>query len=142
MRHLQLFETYSDAEDVATELDNWIDANSDFLSPNSLLDKVQELIGDGGNLTVEQETIEDKGGMQYGENWNTNVITIRLNGKDLVKVCTKSDGRYAYGACSNILCSCHGRWDYFCFLHLDGQFIYSLNIRPRWAIYPPVYLFF
>lgn len=102
MRHLQLFETYSDAEDVAAELDNWIDANSDYLSPNSLLDKVQELIGDRGNLTVEQETIEDKGGMQYGENWNTNVITIKLNGKDLVKVCTKSDGRYAYGACSNM----------------------------------------
>ena len=86
MRHLQLFETYSDAEDVATELDNWIDANSDYLSASSLEDKVKELIGDKGEITVEEETVEDKGGMQYGENWNTNVITIKLDGKDLLKV--------------------------------------------------------
>lgn len=102
MRHLQLFESYSDAEDVATELDDWIDSNSDYLSASSLEDKVKDLIGDKGEITVEEETIEDKGGMQYGENWNINLITVKLNGKDLVKVCTKSDGRYSYGACSNM----------------------------------------
>lgn len=102
MKHLQIFESYSDAEDVATELDNWIEANSDYLSASSLEDKVKELIGNKGQITVEEETIEDKGGMQYGENWNINLITVKLNGKDLMKVCTKSDGRYASGDTTNM----------------------------------------
>ena len=102
MKHLKLFENYLNQEEVATELDNWIDANSDYLSASSLEDKVKELIGDKGEITVQEDIIKDEGGMRYGENWNTNVITVKLNGKDLVKVCTKSDGRYAYGACSNM----------------------------------------
>ena len=102
MRHLQLFESYSNAEDVATEIDNWIDANSDYLSASSLESKVKELVGNKGQITVEEETVVDKGGMQYGENWNINVITVKLNGKDLMKVCTKSDGRYASGATTNM----------------------------------------
>ena len=102
MRHLQLFETYSNSEDFATEIDEWIDSNSDYISASSLEDKVKDLIEDKGQITVDQKTIEDKGGAQYGENWNINVITVKLDGKDLIKVCTKSDGRYAYGACSNM----------------------------------------
>jgi len=102
MKHLKLFENYSNQEEVATELDNCIDANSDYLSASSLEDKVKELIGNMGEITIEEDIIKDEGGMRYGENWNTNVITVKLNGKDLVKVCTKSDGRYAYGACSNM----------------------------------------
>ena len=102
MQHLKLFENYSNQEEVVTELDNWIEANSDYLSTSSLEDKVKDLIGNMGEVTVEEETIKDEGGMRYGENWNTKVITVKLNGKELVKVCTKSDGRYAYGASSNI----------------------------------------
>ena len=102
LKYVQLFENYSNQEEVITELDNWIEANSDYLSASSLEDKVKELIGDKGEITVQEDIIKDEGGMRYGENWNTNVITVKLNGKDLVKVCTKSDGRYAYGACSNM----------------------------------------
>ena len=102
MKHLKLFENYLNQEEVATELDNWIDANSDYLSASSLEDKVKELIGNMGEITVEEETIENEGGKIYGENWNTKVIIVKLNEEDLVKVCTKSDGRYDYGACSNM----------------------------------------
>ena len=102
MKHIKLFENYSNQEEVVTELDNWIEANSEKISASDLEEKVKELIGNMGEITVEEETIKDEGGMRYGENWNTKVITVKLNGKDLVKVCTKSDGRYAYGASSNI----------------------------------------
>ena len=102
MQHLKLFENYSNQEEVVTELDNWIEANSEKISASDLEEKVKELIGNMGEITVEEETIKDEGGMRYGENWNTKVITVKLNEEDLVKVCTKSDGRYDYGACSNI----------------------------------------
>ena len=102
LKYVKLFENYSNQEEVVTELDNWIESNSDYLSASSLEDKVKELIGNMGEITVEEETIKDEGGMRYGENWNTKVITVKLNGKELVKVCTKSDGRYDYGACSNM----------------------------------------
>lgn len=102
MKHIKLFENYSNQEEVVTELDNWIEANSEKISASDLEEKVKELIGNMGEITVEEETIKDEGGMRYGENWNTKVITVKLNGKELVKVCTKSDGRYAYGASSNI----------------------------------------
>ena len=102
MQHLKLFENYSNQEEVVTELDDWIESNSAKITASDLEEKVKELIGNMGEITVEEETIKDEGGMRYGENWNTKVITVKLNGKDLVKVCTKSDGRYAYGASSNI----------------------------------------
>jgi hypothetical protein len=96
MKHLQLFESYTSSEDVAEELDNWIEDNSDYISSSSLEGKINELIEDG-EITVEVETIEDKGGMEYGEDWSTQVVTVRLNGKDLMKVCVNSEGRYDFG---------------------------------------------
>ena len=96
MKHLQLFETYSNSEDVAEELDNWIESNSDYISASSLESKINELIEDG-EITVEVETIEDKGGMEYGEDWSTRVFIVKFNGKDLMKVCVNSEGRYDFG---------------------------------------------
>ena len=96
MKHLQLFESYTSSEDVAEELDNWIESNSDYISSSSLESKINEMIEDG-EVTVEVETIEDKGGMEYGEDWSTQVVTVKLNGKDLMKVCVNSEGRYDFG---------------------------------------------
>ena len=101
MKHLQLFESYTSSEDVAEELDNWIEANSDYISSSSLEGKINELIQDG-EITVEVETIEDKGGMESGEDWSTQVVTVRLNGKDLMKVCVDSEGRYDFGKNSSM----------------------------------------
>ena len=96
MKHLQLFESYTNSEEVAEELDNWIESNSDYISASSLESKINELIEDG-EITVEVETIEDKGGMEYGEDWSTRVLTVKFNGKDLMKVCVNSEGRYDFG---------------------------------------------
>ena len=96
MKHLQLFESYTSSEDVAEELDNWIEANSYYISSSSLEDKINDLIGEG-KVEIEVETIEDKGGMEYGEDWSTEVFTVKFNGKDLMKVCVDSEGRYAFG---------------------------------------------
>jgi len=96
MKHLQLFESYASSEDVAEELDNWIEDNSDYISASSLEGKINELIQDG-EITVEVDTVEDKGGMEYGEDWSTQIFTVKLNGKDLMKVCVDSEGRYAFG---------------------------------------------
>ena len=96
MKHLQLFESYTSSEDVAEELDNWIEANSDYISSSSLEGKINDLIGEG-KVEIEVKTIEDKGGMGSGEDWSTQVVTVRLNGKDLMKVCVDSEGRYDFG---------------------------------------------
>ena len=96
MKHLQLFETYSNSEDVAEELDNWIESNSDYISASSLESKINELIEDG-EITVGVDKVEDKGGMEYGEDWSTRVFTVKFNGKDLMKVCVNSEGRYDFG---------------------------------------------
>ena len=96
MKHLELFESYINPEDVAEELDNWIEANSDYISAFSLEGKINELIGEG-KVEIEVEIIEDKGGMEYGEDWSTQVFTVKLNGKVLMKVCVNSEGRYDFG---------------------------------------------
>jgi hypothetical protein len=96
MKHLQLFESYGNSESIAEELDNWIEENSDYINASSLERKIKDLIQDG-QITIEEEEIEDKGGMEYGENWNIKVITVKLNGKDLMKVCVNSDGIYSFG---------------------------------------------
>jgi len=96
MKHLQLFESYINSDDIADELDNWIEGNSDYISASSLEQKISDLIEDG-EITVEEDTIEDKGGMEYGEDWSTRVITVKLNGKDLMKVCVDSEGKYDFG---------------------------------------------
>jgi hypothetical protein len=96
MKHLQLFESYTNSEDVAEELDNWIEDNSDYISASSLEGKINELIGEG-KVEIEVDTVEDKGGMEYGEDWSTQVFTVKLNGKVLMKVCVNSEGRYDFG---------------------------------------------
>ena len=96
MKHLQLFESYTSSEDVAEELDNWIEDNSDYISASSLESKINELIEDG-EITVGVDKVEDKGGMEYGEDWSTQVFTVKFNGKDLMKVCVNSEGRYDFG---------------------------------------------
>jgi hypothetical protein len=96
MKHIQLFESYTNSEDVAEELDNWIEDNSDYISASSLEGKINELIGEG-KVEIEVETIEDKGGMEYGEDWSTQVITVKFNGKVLMKVCVNPEGRYDFG---------------------------------------------
>ena len=96
MKHLQLFESYTNSEEVAEELDNWIESNSDYISASSLESKINELIEDG-EITVGVDKVEDKGGMEYGEDWSTQVLTVKLNGKDLMKVCVNSEGRYDFG---------------------------------------------
>ena len=101
MKHLQLFESYTSSEDVAEELDNWIEDNSDYISSSSLEGKINDLIGDG-QITIEEEEVEDKGGMEYGEKWNIKVIIVKLNGKDLMKICVNSDGGYDFGKNSSM----------------------------------------
>ena len=101
MKHLQLFESYTNSEDVAEELNNWIEENSDYINASSLESKINDLIGDG-QITIEEEEVEDKGGMEYGENWNIKVIIVKLNGKDLMKICVNSDGGYDFGKNSSM----------------------------------------
>jgi hypothetical protein len=101
MKHLQLFESYGNSESIAEELDNWIEENSDYINVSSLESKIKDLIQDG-QITIEEEEVEDKGGMEYGENWNIKVIAVKLNGKDLMKVCVNSDGGYDFGKNSSM----------------------------------------
>lgn len=86
-------ESYREVED----LDNWIEANHDFISPNSLEEAVKEIFNLGGDVSSEKRIEKDNGGIEYGENWNKILITIKNGGEDLVKVWVNSDYRYAYG---------------------------------------------
>ena len=79
------------------ELENWIDANSDYISSYSLEEKVKELFSLRGDVTSDVSVEKDSGGDEYGENWNKSLITIKHNGDDLVKVWVSSEGRYDYG---------------------------------------------
>ena len=60
LKHIKLFENYSNQEEVVTELDNWIEANSEKIEAYDLKEKVEELIGNMGKITVEEETIENE----------------------------------------------------------------------------------
>lgn len=95
----KLEENY-DANSIGSEIDEWIEANSDYISKYSLEDKVKELLGIDSEITSTEEIEEDKGGRMYGENWDKKLITIKLNGQDLVKVWTDSNGRFAFGKSS------------------------------------------
>lgn len=79
------------------ELDEWIESNNDYISPDSLREKVEELFNLRGDVDVEETVEEDSGGDEYGENWSKRLITITHNGDALVKIWVKSDYRYDYG---------------------------------------------
>lgn len=79
------------------ELDNWIEANHDFISPSSLEEVVKEIFNLGDDVSSEKKIEKDNGGIEYGENWNKILIIIKNKGEDLVKVWVTSDYRYSYG---------------------------------------------
>ena len=87
-----ILESYNEVDN----LDNWIESNSDYISPSSLEEVVKELFN-LSDVTSYESTEEDEGGDEYGENWNKILITIQNNGDDLVKVWVTSDYRYDYG---------------------------------------------
>ena len=79
------------------ELDNWIEANHDFISPSSLEEVVKEIFNLCDDVSSEKKIEKDNGGIEYGENWNKILIIIKNKGEDLVKVWVTSDYRYSYG---------------------------------------------
>lgn len=95
MKYLKLFESFN--EDISEELDNWIEANSDYISSSALEDKVKELLGLDQEITSSESVEKDRGGDMYSENWNKILITIKYNQKDLIKVWVNSDYRYSSG---------------------------------------------
>ena len=95
MKYLKLFESFN--EDISEELDNWIEANSDYISSSALEDKVKELLSLDQEITSSESVEKDRGGDMYSENWNKILITIKYNGKDLIKVWVNSDYRYSSG---------------------------------------------
>ena len=95
MKYLKMFENFN--EDIADELDNWLEGNTDYLSASSLEDKVKELLNLDSEITSSEIVEKDKGGEEYGENWNKKLITIKYNGKDLIKVWVSNDNVYDFG---------------------------------------------
>jgi len=79
------------------ELDEWIESNTYYISPNSLKEKIKELFGLGDGVSSHTERLRDNGGEQYGENWDKILITIQNNGDDLFKVWVNNDYGYIYG---------------------------------------------
>ena len=94
MKYLKLFENFN--EDIPDELDNWLEGNTDYLSASSLEDKVKELLNLDSEITSSEIVEKDKGGEEYGENWNKKLI-IKYNGKDLVKVWVSNNNGYDFG---------------------------------------------
>jgi hypothetical protein len=95
MKYLKMFENFN--EDIPDELDNWLEGNTDYLSASSLEDKVKELLNLDSEITSSEIVEKDKGGEEYSENWNKKLITIKYNGKDLVKVWVSNDNGYDFG---------------------------------------------
>ncbi len=95
MKWIKLFESFN--EDISEELDNWIEANSDYISSSALEDKVKELLGLDQEITSSESVEKDRGGDMYSENWDKILITIKYNEKDLIKVWVNSDYRYSSG---------------------------------------------
>jgi len=79
------------------ELDDWIEANENYLYSYYLEEKVKELFNLRGEVTSDVSEEEDNGGNEYGENWNKKLITIKNNGDVLVKVWVNNDDMYDYG---------------------------------------------
>jgi hypothetical protein len=95
MKYLKMFENFN--EDIPDELDYWLEGNNDYLSASSLEDKVKELLNLDSEITSSEIVEKDKGGEEYSENWNKKLITIKYNGKDLVKVWVSNDNGYDFG---------------------------------------------
>ena len=100
MKYIKLFEGF-DNEDIQEEIDNWLEDNSDYISASALEDKLKELTG-SDDIEATQTKEKDAGGDEYGEDWSTTVICVKHKGKDLMKVCVNSEGRYSYGMNSNM----------------------------------------
>jgi hypothetical protein len=79
------------------ELDEWIESNTYYISPNSLEEKIKELFGLGDGVSSYTQRLKDNGGDQYGENWDKILITVQNNGDDLFKVWVNNDYGYIYG---------------------------------------------
>jgi hypothetical protein len=95
--NILLKENY-DADSIASEIDDLIDYSSSLRY--DLEDKVKELLGDGSEVTSETKIEKDPNDEEargYGENWDRTLITIKLNGKDLIKVWVNSNGKYDFG---------------------------------------------
>jgi hypothetical protein len=96
MKYIKLFENFN-TSDISEELDNWIEANSDYISSYYLEDKVKELLGLDDEITSSEKVERSTEGNEYGENWSTKIIIIKYNDKDLIKVCVTMDNRYDFG---------------------------------------------
>jgi hypothetical protein len=79
------------------ELDEWIESNTYYISPNSLEEKIKELFNLGDGVSSHTKRLKDNGGDKYGENWDKILITIQNNGDDLFKVWVNNDYEYIYG---------------------------------------------
>ena len=90
-----MFENFN--EDISEELDNWIEDNSDYISSSALENKVKELLNLDNEITSTETVEKDRGGDMYSENWDKRLITIKYNGKDLMKVWVNNDYRYSSG---------------------------------------------
>jgi hypothetical protein len=85
------------SEREIVELDEWIESNTYYISPNSLEEKIKELFGLGDGVSSYTQRLKDNGGDQYGENWDKILITVQNNGDDLFKVWVNNDYGYIYG---------------------------------------------
>lgn len=97
-KDLRILKENYDADSIASEIDDLIDYSSSLRY--DLEDKVKELLGDGSVVTSETKTEKDPNDEEargYGENWDRTLITIKLNGKDLIKVWVNSSGEYDFG---------------------------------------------
>jgi hypothetical protein len=97
MNHLKLFENFQDLEGKIEELDNWIESNIDYINPTMLVEKLKEILQLGDELTEETIFYQDDEGLQYGEKWGKNLVTIKMNGKDLMLIWLTSDMSYDFG---------------------------------------------
>jgi hypothetical protein len=86
-----------DADSIASEIDDWVESYSDSLADYNLKNKIEELLGDDFTVTVQKEVEEDAEGRSYGENWDKTLITIKIDGKDLMKVWVNARGSYDFG---------------------------------------------
>jgi hypothetical protein len=97
MEHLKLFENFQDRESQIDELDNWIEANRDHINPEALVEKLKEVLQIEGALTVDTTFQKDDGGLEYGEDWGKNLVTVKMNGKELMLIWLNSDMVYDFG---------------------------------------------
>ena len=97
MNHLKLFENFQDLDSQIDELDSWIEANKDYINPDGLMEKLKEILQLEDGLTVDITFQNDDGGLEYGENWGKNLVTIKMNGRELMLIWLTSDMSYDFG---------------------------------------------